>query len=202
MNYFVTAIGTDSGKTLVSAILVEALKANYWKPVQSGLPRDTQTVQSLVSNSESQFFKERHLLQTPASPHAAAKIDGVRIALEDFHPPTSNRDLVIEGAGGILVPLNDQDNVVDIVNRVEAEIILVSNLYLGSINHTLLTIEVLKARGMSVKGIVFNGESNPESERIILERSNWPCLLRVPKLKVVDKETVKELSQQLRVRLS
>ena len=197
MNYLVTAIGTDSGKTLVSAILTEALKADYWKPVQSGLPRDTKTVKSLVSNDRSVFHPERHLLDTPASPHAAAKIDGVQIDLNDFTLPPTDRDLVVEGAGGMLVPLNDEDYVIDFASALSLEIILVSNLYLGSINHTLLSIEALKHRGLQVRGIIFNGEGNAESERIIEQKSGWPVLLRIPKLASVDKEVVKEYGQQL-----
>ena len=197
MNYLVTAIGTDSGKTLVSAILTEALKADYWKPVQSGLPRDTKTVKSLVSNDRSVFHPERHLLDTPASPHAAAKIDGVQIDLDDFTLPPTDRDLVVEGAGGMLVPLNDEDYVIDFASALSLEIVLVSNLYLGSINHTLLSIEALKHRGLQVKGIIFNGEGNAESEHIIEQKSGWPVLLRIPKLASVDKEVVKEYGQQL-----
>ncbi|MFY0606713.1 MAG: dethiobiotin synthase [Cyclobacteriaceae bacterium] len=199
MNYFVTAINTDSGKTFVSAIITEMLQADYWKPVQSGLPRDTETVKSLVSNDKSQFYQEGYFLNTPASPHASAKIDGVEIDLKQIIAPVSNRDLVIEGAGGILVPLNDQDVILDLIPQFDAEIILVSNLYLGSINHTLLTAEVIKSRGYKVKGIIFNGESNPESERIILEKTGLPLLLRIDQEEAVDQEVVKKYAEQLRI---
>lgn len=197
MNYFVTAIGTDSGKTLVSAILVEALGADYWKPVQSGLPRDTETVQGLVSTSVGRFYQEKYLLQTPASPHASARIDGVTIRLEDFHPPVSNRDLIIEGAGGAMVPLNDDEVIIDLVPRLSAEVILVSNLYLGSINHTLLSIALLKQRGYPVKGIIFNGEPNPESEQVILRKCDWPCLLRIKKHEIITPELVTQYAGEL-----
>ena len=161
MNYFVTAIHTDSGKTLVSAILTEMLEANYWKPIQSGEPKDTDAVKRLVSNSKTQYFEEAYFLKTPASPHASAIIDGVQIELNQIVLPDSTSDLVIEGAGGVLVPLNDKDMVIDIASQIDCEVILVSNLYLGSINHTLLTYELLKSRGLKVKGLIFNGESNP-----------------------------------------
>ncbi|WP_421871230.1 dethiobiotin synthase [Marinoscillum sp.] len=198
MNYFVTAIDTDSGKTLVSAILTEMLEANYWKPIQSGQPRDTEEVMRLVSNEQSQFFKEAYLLKTPASPHASAKIDGVEIKLEEIIPPVSNRDLVIEGAGGVLVPLNDEDMVIDIAQRIPCEVILVSNLYLGNINHTLLTYELLKTRGLKIKGLIFNGESNPDSERIIELHTGLNVLLRIPKLNKVDQQVVKHYAQLLK----
>lgn len=198
MNYFVTAIGTDSGKTLISSILVQALGADYWKPVQAGFPTDTEGVEDLTNSPTTRFFGERYVLNTPASPHAAAKIDGVTISLSDFDPPVSNRDLIIEGAGGLMVPLNDEEVIVDMVPLVSAEVILVCNLYLGSINHSLLSIELLKQRGYPVKGIVFNGTSNPESERVILKRSGWPCLFRVAQHEEVTPELVVQYAEEVK----
>lgn len=196
MRYFVTAIGTDSGKTLVSAILCEALKADYWKPIQSGRPRDTDTVKSLISNDQTNFWPEAYLLNTPASPHASAKIDNVQIELNEIVSPVTDR-LIVEGAGGCLVPINDHDFVIDIAKKLDIEIILVSNLYLGSINHTLLTADYLRRNQFKVKGIVFNGETNPESERIILRHSGYPLLLSIQKEKTVDKEVVRKYAKQI-----
>jgi dethiobiotin synthetase len=198
MNYFVTGIDTDSGKTLVSALLCEALEADYWKPVQAGLPKDSDTVKSLLSNKKTVIHPEAYLLHTPASPHAAARIDGVNITLEHFALPATDNRLVIEGAGGCLVPLNDRDFVIDLAARFRSEIILVADLYLGSINHTLLTCEALAARKLPVKGIIFNGESNPESERIILQHSGLRCLLRIAKENRIDPTTLSKYSDQLR----
>jgi dethiobiotin synthetase len=198
MNYFVTGIDTDSGKTLVSALLCEALEADYWKPVQAGLPKDSETVKSLLSNKRTIIHPEAYLLHTPASPHAAARIDGVNITLEHFILPATNNRLVIEGAGGCLVPLNDRDFVIDLATRFQSEIILVADLYLGSINHTLLTCEALAARKLPVTGIIFNGESNPESERIILQHSGLRCLLRITKENRIDRATISKYSDQLR----
>jgi dethiobiotin synthetase len=193
MHYFVTAIDTDSGKTLASAILCEALQADYWKPVQAGLPRDSETVQSLISNSKTKIQPERYLLKTPASPHASAKIDGVKIALSDFQIPQTKNNLVIEGAGGCLVPLNDNDFVVDLIAGFRAEVVLVADLYLGSINHTLLTLEALKSRRAKIKGIIFNGDSNPESERIILEHhKDVRKLLHIKKEMAIDRPLVQK----------
>lgn len=200
--YFVSAIGTDSGKTLISAVLVEGLKADYWKPVQSGEPRDTESVQAMVSNTESNFHPERHLLKTPASPHASAHIDGVHISLDDFHLPESERPLIVEGAGGLMVPLNDDDLMIDLISALDLPLILVSNLYLGSINHTLLSIEALTSRGIPIKGIIFNGTPNSESESVILHQSGLECLLRVPQLELVDKETIQRYGQQLKEKLN
>src|SRR5882672_10275223 len=167
MNYFVTAIGTDCGKTFFSAILCEALQADYWKPVQAGFPRDADAVKNLLSNAVSKIQPEAFVLNTPASPHAAAKLDGVTIALENFKIPLTKNNLVVEGAGGCLVPLNDHDFVISLAKKFEAQVILVSSLYLGSINHTLLSADYLKRQKYNVKGMVFNGPSNPESEEII-----------------------------------
>ncbi|MEQ9298826.1 MAG: dethiobiotin synthase [Cyclobacteriaceae bacterium] len=200
--YFVSAIGTDSGKTLISAMLVEGLKADYWKPVQSGEPRDTESVRSLVSNSRSIFHPERHLLKTPASPHASARIDGLHISLDDFHLPESVHPLIVEGAGGLMVPLNDDDLIIDLIAVLGLPLILVSNLYLGSINHTLLSIEALIGRGIPIKGIIFNGTPSPESESVILHKSGLECLLRVPQLESVDKTTVQRYGQQLKEKLN
>ncbi|MES2731273.1 MAG: dethiobiotin synthase [Bacteroidota bacterium] len=198
MIYFVTAIHTDSGKTLVSAILTQALHADYWKPIQAGLPRDTDTVMSLVSNLQSIFHQEAYLLHTPASPHAAARLDQVEIRLNEILLPSStNANLIIEGAGGLLVPINNQHFVIDLAEKFGAEIILVSNLYLGSINHTLLTVQELKRRGVKVKGLIFNGVPNEDSESIILKHSGYPCLLRILPEEEITRELVNHYALQL-----
>jgi dethiobiotin synthetase len=201
MNYFVTAIGTDCGKTFFSAILCEALQADYWKPVQAGLPRDSETVRSLLTNSVSKIHPETFLLNAPASPHAAAKLDDVAIELNDFKIPETKNNLVIEGAGGCLVPLNDKDYVIALAKKFESEIILVSNLYLGSINHTLLSAYYLSNQKFKVKGIVFNGPSNPESENIILNHTGFPCLLRIEQETGITKEIVTKYARQLKNKL-
>lgn len=200
MKYFVTGIDTDSGKTLVSAILCEALEADYWKPIQAGLPKDSDTVKSLLTNATSQIHPERFVLTSPMSPHAAAKIDNVSITVDDFTIPGSDR-LIIEGAGGCMVPINDEEFIIDMIVKFRHEVILVADLYLGSINHSILTIEALQRRGIKIKGIVFNGPSNPESERIILNYGNVPCLLRIARENVVDKSTVRKYAAVLKKNL-
>ena len=157
MRYFVTAIGTDSGKTLTSAILIAALKGNYWKPVQAGSPTDTETLRDWLSDRSVTYFNEAFCLKKPASPHEAAAEEGINIRIQDIIIPDSEAPLIIEGAGGLMVPLNDREFMVDLAAYLEAEVILVADLYLGSINHTLLSIALLKQRGLKVKGIVFNG---------------------------------------------
>ncbi len=201
MNYFVTAISTDSGKTVLSAILTQALQADYWKPVQSGAPSDTETVRRLISNSKTIFHPESYFLQKPASPHASAKAEGIEIQLDKIKIPETKNHLVIEGAGGVLVPLNDTDFVIDIAQNIACEIILVSNIYLGNINHTLLTINELKRRNLNVKGIIFNGNSNPETERIILHHSGYDCLLRMQPEAEITPEIIGKYAEKLRAKL-
>jgi dethiobiotin synthetase len=201
MNYFVTAIHTDSGKTLVSAILCEALHADYWKPVQAGFPTDSETVSNLISNASTQIHAEAYLLKKPASPHDSAKAEGIEIKREHFILPSTSHDLVIEGAGGCLVPLAPDFFVIDLIEQFQAEVILVSNLYLGSINHTLLTFEALKNRDIRIKGIIFNGEPNAESESIILSTTKLPLLLTILPESTITKEVVQHYAQQLKKNL-
>jgi dethiobiotin synthetase len=195
MNYFITGIDTDSGKTLASAILCEALGYDYWKPIQAGTPKDSDTIKSLSPGTI--IHPEKHFLKTPASPHAAAKIDNLEIDLLSFESPKSS-GIIIEGAGGCLVPLNDSDFVIDLTPRLNASIILVADLYLGSINHTLLSAHLLKTRGYPVKGIIFNGKSNPESERIILHHTQYRCLLRIDQEDEITQAVVKKYSKLLK----
>lgn len=197
MNYFISAIGTDSGKSLFSAIIVEALKADYWKPIQAGNPPDTSSVRNLVSNTHATFHPEGCKLKTPASPHAAAGIENITLKATAFRMPLSDKSIIIEGAGGLMVPINDNEYIADFPLLWGIPVILVANLYLGSINHTLLSIEYLRNRNIEVRGIVFNGEANPESERIILQKSGYKLLLRIPKLEKVDKAVVKGLAEDL-----
>jgi len=197
MNYFVTGIDTDSGKTLVSAILCEALSADYWKPVQAGLPLDRDTVKSLISDPAITLHDEQFFLKFPASPHAAAKLEDISIELESFTLPETDKTLVIEGAGGCLVPLNNENFVIDLAERFQSQIVLVADLYLGSINHTLLTVSELRRRKLPVKGIVFNGERNPQSEEIILQHADMRCLLRIEKEKEITKDIVRYYADKL-----
>jgi dethiobiotin synthetase len=199
MNYFVTAIGTDSGKTLVSAILTEAFQADYWKPVQSGVEeKDSDTIKMLINNHHSLIHDETYLLKNPMSPHAAAKLDGIQIDLNKINlPDTDGNHLIIEGAGGVLVPLNDVDFVIDLAVKFKAQVILVANIYLGSINHSLLTINELKRRNIEVKGIIFNGPSNTETENLILKYSGYKCLLKVLPEKEINQEIVTKYAIKL-----
>lgn len=199
---FVTGIGTEVGKTVISAILTEALKADYWKPLQSGDldNTDTMKVKALVSNTETKFHPETYRLKTPMSPHAAAEIDGVEIKLTDIHlPETPNENLIIEGAGGLMVPLNDKDMMVDLIAHLDAEVVLVSQNYLGSINHTLLSVELLKQRGIKVWGIIFNGPENKSTEEVILKYTGLKCLGKIKPQEFLTKDKILNLAQELQL---
>lgn len=172
----VCGIGTSVGKTLISAILVKALSAHYWKPVQSGLLKDsdTQRVKKLVP--EAVCYAEAYRLRYPLSPHHAASLEGLDIHPAAFQVPAPPCPLVIEAAGGIFVPYRPDELLIDLYLKWNCEWIVVSRHYLGSINHTLLTIEALRRRKVCVRGIIFNGPDQPESEEAILKCSGIPCL--------------------------
>lgn len=176
--YIVAGIGTEVGKTVISAILVEKLQADYWKPIQAGDLHytDTHKVQEWVSNTKSVFHPEQYRLQTPMSPHGAADIDGVNIQLEDFQIPETANKLIIELAGGLMVPFNQEALNIDLLEQWKLPVILVSRYYLGSINHTLLSIDALKSRKIPIKGIIFNGTEVPTTKEIILSYTNIPCI--------------------------
>jgi dethiobiotin synthetase len=196
---FITGIGTNIGKTVVSAIVTEYLNADYWKPIQSGdlMDSDTMKVKALVSNNKTVFHPEKHRLSQPLSPHAAAKRDGVAIKLEDFTLPQTENHLVIEGAGGLMVPLNNEILIADLIQHLDVSVLLVSQNYLGSINHTLLTIQELKRRNIKIIGIVINGESTPETEAFIMQYSNLPIIFRVENESSIDQNTVLKYAEKL-----
>lgn len=199
--YFITGIGTGIGKTVVSAIITEKLQADYWKPVQSGDldNSDTMKVRSLVSNSKTVFHPEAYQLTQPYSPHKSAALDGVTINLNEFDLPKTDNTLLIEGAGGLMVPLNEQHLMTDLIKQLGAEVILVSQNYLGSINHTLLSVEVLKQKGIPVKGIIFNGPADAESERYILKYTSLPLIGKITELPELNKEAIKQAGQLLQL---
>lgn len=199
--YFVTGIGTGIGKTLASTIITEALGADYWKPIQAGNLNETDTdfVLNNLSNQHSQVHPERHRLSTPASPHQAAEAEGITIAIEDFSLPETDRPLVVEGAGGLMVPINEKDLVIDLIAHLELPVILVSSIYLGSINHTLLSVEALRHRHIQIAGIVFNGPSNPATESIILKHTGLPVILRINEEEALDDEVILRYASEVKL---
>jgi dethiobiotin synthetase len=195
--YIVAGIGTEIGKTFISSILTEALQADYWKPVQSGALdfTDSDTVKSLISNPKTVFHPEAYRLTEPMSPHAAAAIDGVKIDLDNFVLPQTENNLIVELAGGLMVPLNDRETNLDLIKKLNLPVILVSKNYLGSINHTLLSVEILKQHGIKIKGLIFNGLQNNSSEDFILNYTDLECLGRVGFEEKIDKNIVKKWAE-------
>ncbi len=197
MNYFITGIGTNVGKTIVSAILTEALNADYWKPIQSGTNEglDSVTVKELISNSKTTIHPEVYLLKEPLSPHMAAKIDEISIELQNIQLPKTQNDLIIEGAGGLMVPINSKHYVIDIAKKFDCEIILVISNYLGCINHSLLTIDYLIKLNFKIKAFIFNGDFNAEVKESI---SNYAPNIRnidIPTLTMINKESILSVSE-------
>ncbi|ARN78101.1 dethiobiotin synthase [Nonlabens spongiae] len=195
---FITGIGTDVGKTVVSAIVTEALEADYWKPIQSGLDTtDRKTVQTLISNQKSVIHPEAYRLQTPMSPHESAKKDGVEIRLEEISRPQTDNHLIIEGAGGLLVPLNDRHTIADLIEP-DDQVILVSSGYLGSINHTLLTVEALKSRGLDCAGIIYNHVDLEGTIEIIEKMTSVPTLAIIEKHEAINSELVDQYATKFK----
>jgi dethiobiotin synthetase len=197
---FVSGIGTEVGKTVVSATLVQALQADYWKPVQSGDLNYTDTDKIKEwSKDAGETFPEAYRLNIPASPHYSARMDGVNIELNAFELPVTEQPLIVEGAGGLLVPLNNTDTVLDLIKKLDVPLIMVSRAYLGSINHTLLSLEKVKAEGIILAALVFTGERNHESENII--RKHFPevegKVLWVENMEEVNQENVSRAAKEI-----
>lgn len=191
---FITGIGTDVGKTVTSAVIVEALQADYWKPIQTGNYHgtDSQQVIDLISNTQTVVHSETYNFSRPMSPHAAAELDGVEINLDYILMPVTRNHMVIEGAGGLMVPINNQHFMIDIIQKFNPEVILVIQNYLGSINHSLLSIDALKNRGLNLVGLVINGPPHELSEKIIVSYAGVPCIGRIMPEKEINKEVVKK----------
>jgi dethiobiotin synthetase len=190
--FFITGIGTEVGKTIVSAALVEKLQADYWKPVQSGDldNSDSIKIKNLVSNTKTHIFPEAYRLTQPFSPHKSAALDHISIEAQKFILPEINNTLIIEGAGGLMVPLNDQFLMIDLIKQLGAEVILVSKNYLGSINHTVLSIYALQQYGIPVRGVIFNGPKDDYTESFILGYTGIQFLGHIPEYATIDKKAI------------
>lgn len=193
---FVTGIGTEIGKTYCSAMLVRALQADYWKPVQAGDLHDLESDKVLTwSKTSGKVHPARYLLNTPASPHLSAKLDEISIQLDDFQLPNTDNHLVVEGAGGLLVPLNDKDTILDLMLQLNIPVVVVIRHYLGSINHSMLSLDMLKMRGLKIAAIVFNGPEHESSEAFILKNIDHLIpILRMPELDWNQENRVNEIA--------
>jgi dethiobiotin synthetase len=180
----VTGTDTDVGKTVFCAGLLRLLNGTYWKPIQAGLDgeTDSETVLRLSELPADRIFPEAWRLRTPASPHWAAELDGVTIDPSLLTLPVSTRPLIVEGAGGLLVPLTRRSLVIDVLARWGAPTVLCARTRLGTINHTLLSLEALRRRSIPLLGVAFIGDAHAENERIISTLGDVPVLGRLPRL--------------------
>ncbi|EEA96569.1 dethiobiotin synthase [Pseudovibrio sp. JE062] len=186
----ITGTDTGIGKTIFSAALTQALSATYWKPVQSGLEEETDT-QAVTRLTGCTALPETYRLQIPASPHFSAEEEGVLIDVENLTIPAVDGPLVVEGAGGLMVPLTRETLYIDLFKKWQAPIVLCARTGLGTINHSLLSIEALRARGCNLLGIVFIGDEVADSERTIAEYAGVKKLGRLPLLKDITPETIR-----------
>jgi len=197
--FFITGTDTGIGKTLVSGMMMSALDATYWKPIQAGLDEETDTefVQRVSKADPSRIIPERYRLETPMSPHAAADIDGVKISLNDFELPEYNTEhLIVEGAGGLIVPINWEHTVLDMIERLKLPVLLVARSSLGTVNHTLLSLKALRDRGIKVFGVALNGEKHPSNKETIERFGDLP-VLEIEPLREIDSESLYKAFKKL-----
>jgi dethiobiotin synthase len=197
--FFVTGTDTGIGKTVVSAILTKALDATYWKPIQAGLEEETDTefVKRTTEFPDSQIKDERYRLNTPMSPHAAAEIDGVSIDLEDFELPGCSTDhLVVEGAGGLMVPINDEDMIIDLISYLELPVVLVARSTLGTLNHTFLSLEALQKRDITILGVVLNGPQHESNRRTIEEYGDVDILAEIENIDPINASSLQKIFEE------
>ena len=191
MSFFLTGTDTEVGKTVICAWLMVHYKYHYWKPIQSGMDSpDIKTIQKITGFDSSFFFPPAYELQQPLSPHESAKRDGIKIELANFLLPREETKVVVEGAGGILVPINEKYFIIDIIKKLSLPILLVARSGLGTINHTLLTVSELKKRNLPLLGIILNGKRNQSNREAIEKYSGVSVVSELEPLKTLDKKTL------------
>lgn len=195
----VVGSGTDVGKTIVSATLVAGLGAHYWKPIQAGTTpqTDSERVQQLLDLSPHLILPEAYRLQSPESPHSAAAKEGIIINPDKLQVPDIDGHLVIEGAGGLMVPLNDETLYIDLLRQWQLPVVLVCSLYLGAINHSLLSLHALKSYDIPTLGVIFSGQGSPAMEEAVLGHSGVPLIGRVPQLDHLDTSSLQKAFSEM-----
>ncbi|QIY90062.1 dethiobiotin synthase [Chryseobacterium gallinarum] len=200
MKIFITGIGTEIGKTVCSAILVQHFKADYWKPVQSGDLHNTDS-NKIKNWTDSPFcYPETYRLQLAASPHQSAREENVHIKLDDFRLPDTENILIVEGAGGLMVPLSDNRFMIDLVETLNLPAALVIRNYLGCINHSLLSIMALQQRNIPLEYLILNGEFPEDTERVIcsfIEKDTK--IIRIPEIGQPDRQTITTAAKALTI---
>lgn len=198
----VAGIDTEVGKTIVSAALVNKLQADYWKPVQAGDLLESDSVKISKYTEGTTIHPETYRLNSPMSPHAAAAIDGISIELNKLTVPQTNNHLIIELAGGLMVPLNSSQCSLDWLKIIRLPVVLVSRYYLGQINHTLLSIEALKSNNIPLLGIIFNGSENKTSKEAILEIGQTVEIGTLPHIESLTVNSIKNAANEIRLERS
>lgn len=197
--FFISAIGTDSGKTLASAILCRHLNAAYWKPIQSGPEYDSTQIGKWL-NGHIEIFPEAFKLTQPLSPHIAAEKDDIEILETSMVLPDYKGNMIIESAGGLMVPINNKGLIMaDLAKLWNLPVILVINHYLGAINHSLLSLDFCKTHNIQVNGLIFNGKDAFGNEDIILKHYPLPVLLRIPELDLIDEDQIDNLAKEVKL---
>ena len=197
--YFITGIGTGVGKTIASAVLRQYFKADYWKPVQSGdLDQSDSMLVKQLTNNEWRIHPERFRLQYPASPHQSAAMEGIEINVDDFRLPETDNMLLTEGVGGLFVPLNHEEFMIDLIEYFKIPVILVVRDYLGCINHTLLSLKALGYRNIEVAFVVFNGDFVPETREVLLKHiPENSKVIELPEIKDLTREVIQEVADSI-----
>ncbi len=195
---FVTGTDTGIGKTVISAILMAGLKGKYWKPIQSGLEEttDTQWIKEVTTLPENHFFPETYRLKQPLSPHASAAAEGIHIDLEAFQLPNTEEHLIVEGAGGIMVPLNETHLMLDLMKKLDIPVLLVARSELGTINHTLLSLEQMRRHGVEVFGVIMNGPRNPNNREAIEHFGNVSVRAEIEPLSEINRNILHHTFRQ------
>lgn len=203
-SYLIAGIHTGTGKTVSSAVLCAMTGMDYWKPVQAGdLDQSDSLFVARHSGNAGKIHPERYRLQIPASPHYSAAEEGIQIKLGDFQlPEAGNKGLLVETAGGLMSPLAPGIQMAELAVHFKLPVILVASLYLGAINHTLLSVECLRNRGLDIAGLIFSGEDVPHSREYILQQSGLPHLLSIPRFDPLSPEAVQQFASENRDRLT
>ncbi len=193
---FITGIGTDVGKTVASAVLVKALEADYWKPIQCGDLENTDT-HKVASFTNCKTHPESYRLKEPMSPHAAADIEGVELELSSVELPQTDNFLIAEGAGGMMVPMNSESNYLDMMVKLNLPVVLVTRHYLGSINHTMLSLKVLEQAGLNLLALVISGTRHESTESYFRTQTDAPFVY-INELETIDSESINTEAERLK----
>lgn len=200
MTYFVTGTDTDVGKTIACAWLMLHISANYWKPIQSGLEeKDIDAIKKYTELPDDRFFPSTYELTQPLSPHESAKRDNIEISLNDFSLPQSNSSLIVEGAGGLQVPINKDYFISDLITHLNLSVIVVCRSGLGTINHTLLTLEALKKRNINIKGLIMSGEKSPHNREALEEYGQVPIIAEIGYLNDINPQTLLAIKPEVKL---